>query len=111
MEGAAAKTKCAEFGGKGDVKVFLTKVELMASIKGHADEKKAQFLASKLVGPAFDVYMRCSDDDKKDFDTIKEELLKEFEKGQFNRDEAIHILSSRRRQAEESPQTFVYKLL
>ena len=72
---------------------------------------KAQYAAGKLVPPAFDVYLRLSDDDKKDFGKLKEELSKEFERGQLNRDEAIHLLSSRRRKPEESPQTFAYKLM
>ena len=80
MASSAGKVKCDEFNGTGDVKVFLTKVELVASIKGYADETKAQFLASKLLPPAFDVYMRLPNDDRKDFDKIKGELLKEFEK-------------------------------
>ena len=110
MASSSSKAKCADFDGKGDVSVFLTKVELVAAIKGHANEKKAQFVASKLSGPAFDVYMRLSEDDKKDFDRIKEQLKKEFERGQLNREEAIHILSSRQRKQEESPQTFAYKI-
>ena len=105
----SSKIKC--FDGNGDVKVFLTKVELEASIKGYADEKKAQYVASKLISPAFDVYLRLSVEQKKDFNAIKEELLKEFERGQLNREEAIHILSTRRRQPEESPQTYAYKLM
>lgn len=110
MASSGSKAKCAEFDGKGDVNIFLTKVELVASIKGHANEKKAQFVASKLSGPAFDVYMRLSDDDKKDFDKIKEQLKKEFERGQLNREEAIHVLNNRRRKPEESPETYAHKL-
>ena len=53
------------FDGTGDVKAFITKVELVASIKGHTDEKLAAALASKLEGAALDLYMRLSDDDKK----------------------------------------------
>ena len=131
--------KVKGYDGKEDVKVFLTK--LVAAIKDYADEKKAQYLASKLIPPAFDVYLRLSTDDKKDFNTIrlstddkkdfntirlstddkkdfntirlstddkkdfntirlstddkkdfntiKGELVKEFEKGQLNREEAI----------------------
>ena len=108
---SSSKRENIEFDGRGDVKVFLTKVELVAAIKGHTDETKAQFVASKLSGPAFDVYMRLSEDDRKEYDTIKEELTKEFEKGQLNRDEAIHLLSDRRRKPDESPQTFAYKIL
>ena len=110
MASGTSKAKCTEFEGKGDVNTFLTKVELVASIKGHTDEKKAQFVASKLSGPAFDVYMRLSDGDKKDFTKIKEQLKKEFERGQLNREEAIHILGSRLRKPDESPETFAYKI-
>ena len=110
MAASASKAKCANYDGKGDVNVFLTKVELVAAIKGHANEKKAQFVASKLSGPAFDVYMRLSDEHKRDFDQIKEQLKKEFERGQLNREEAIHVLSSRHRKPEESPETFSYKI-
>ena len=60
MAASGSKAKCTDYEGKGDVNVFLTKVDLVASIKGHTDEKKAQFVASKLSGPAFDVYMRLS---------------------------------------------------
>ena len=127
--------KVKGYDGKEDVKVFLTKLE--AAIKGYADEKKAQYLASKLIPPAFDVYLRLSTDDKKDFNTIrlstddkkdfntirlstddkkdfntiKGELVKEFEKGQLNREEAIYLLNTRRWQADESPQTYAYKLM
>ena len=110
MASGGNKAKCTEFDGKGNVNVFLTKVELIASIKGHADEKKAQFVASKWSGPAFDVYMRLSEEDKKSFDVIKEQLKKEFERGQLNREEAIHVLGSRQRKPEESPETFAFKL-
>ena len=66
------------FDGTGDVACFVEKVELIATLKGHTDEKKAIFIASKLGGSAFDVYRRLSTDDKKDSGKIKEELLKEF---------------------------------
>ena len=107
----SSKVKCNDYDGKGDVKVFLTKIELVASLKGYDEEKTAQFTASKLSSAAFDVYMRLSDEDKKNFPRLKEELLKEFEKGQLNREEAIHLLANRRREPEESPQTYAYKLL
>lgn len=98
------------YDGTTDVKDFITKVELESSLKDYADEKKANFLASRLVGPAFDVYMRLSDEQKKSFDEIKTELKKEFERGQLNREEALSILQNRVRASTESPQTFAYKL-
>ena len=98
------------FDGSTDVKNFLTKVELESSLKDYVDEKKANFLASRLVGPAFDVYMRLTDENKKNFDQIKAELKKEFERGQLNREEALSILQSRIRGPNESAQTFAYKL-
>ena len=96
--------------GSGNVRTFLTKIELEAALKGYGDEKKAQFAASKLNGPAFDVYMRLSDADKNDYDKLKEEMLKELEKGQLNREEAIQELDNRRRLPEESSQTYAHKM-
>ena len=54
------------FDGTSDVRKFVTKTELEAALKNHADEKKAQYMASKLVGPAMDAYMRMPDDEKQD---------------------------------------------
>ena len=99
------------YDGKSDVTVFLTRVNLVAGIKDYNGEKKAQFLASTLLPPALDVYMRLSDEDKKDYSKIEEALLKEFRKGQLNREEAIHILSDRKQQRDETPQTFAYKVV
>ena len=99
------------YDGSSDVRKFVTKTELEASLKSHDGEKKAQYIASKLVGPAMDVYLRMSDDDKKDPEELKAELLKEFERGQLNREEAISELDSRKRLADESAETFVYKVI
>ena len=54
--------------------------------------------------------MRLSADDKKEFSKITEELLKEFESGQLNRQEAIQELDTRIRRPGESAHTFAYKL-
>ena len=101
------KVKC--FDGTGDV--FLEKVSLHSSLKGYDGEKAAQNLASKLEGRAFDVYMRLSTADRKKVDKIQSELLKEFERGNLDRETAIVELSSRRRKSDESPQTFAYKII
>ena len=69
------------FDGTGDVKAFLTKVKLVAKVKGYDNEKLAAAIGSKLDGCALDLYMRLSDDDKKSPIRIKEELLKEYERG------------------------------
>ena len=98
------------YDGSTDVRKFVTKSELEASLKNHDGEKKAQYIASKLVGPAMDVYLRLSDDDKKDPEKLKAELLKEFERGQLNREEAISELDSRKRLADETAETFVFKV-
>ena len=99
------------YDGSTDVRKFVTKSDLEASLKNHEGEKKAQYIASKLVGPAMDVYLRLSDDDKKNPENLKAELLKEFERGQLNREEAISELDSRKRLADESAETFVYKVI
>ena len=46
------------YEGKAGVNNFLTKIELEASLKDYVDERKANFLGSRLVCPAFEVYMR-----------------------------------------------------
>ncbi len=104
-----SKVKC--FDGSGNVKVFIEKVSIHSSLKGYDGEKAAQNLASKLEGPAFDVYMRLSCEDKKKPEKIKSELLKEFEKGKQDREEAIFELTNRKRKPEESAQTFAYKII
>ena len=90
------------FNGEGNVKEFIVKVELHSSIKGYTGEKRTQDLASRLDGPAFDVYMRLSTENRKNVEKIREELLKEFEKGQLNREEAIIELSNRPRKQKVS---------
>ena len=105
------ESKIKEFNGEGDVKEFIVKVELHSSLKGYTGEKLAQDLASRLDGPAFDVYMRLSTEDRKKVDKIKEDLLKEFEKGKLNREEAISELSRRSRKQGESALTYAYKLM
>ena len=104
-------TKQKSFNGTGNVREFLTKVELQSSLKGYTGLKAAWHIASKLEGPAFDVYLRLPEDDKKDVAKIKKELLAEFEKGQLNREEAIQKLAKRSRAKGESAQTFAYKIV
>ena len=99
------------YDGSSDVRKFVTKTDLEASLKNHEGEKKAQYIASKLVGPAMDVYLRLSDEKKKDPSELKAELLKEFERGQLNREEAISELDSRKRLVDESAETFAYKVI
>ena len=89
----------------------MTKVELHLSLKGYSGEKCAQDLTSRLEGRAFDIYMRLSDEDKKDVSTIKAQLLKEFERRRQDREEAIYELSHHTLPADESVQTFAYKLI
>ena len=73
------ESQIKSFNGTGDVKVFIEKVTIHSALKGFADEKATQNLASRLEGRAFDVYRRLSVEEKKDAKKIKEELLKEFE--------------------------------
>ena len=105
------KNAYKHYDGTTDVRKFVTKVELEASLKNHDGEKKAQYMASKLVGHAMDVYMRMSDDDKKDPAKLKAELLKEFERGQLNREEAIAELDTRKRGEKESAENFAFKII
>ena len=88
------ESKIKSFDGNGDVKVFIEKVQLHSALIGYTGEKAAQNLSRRLEGRAFDVYLRLSDEGKKSFGTIKGELLKEFEQGHTNREEAISKLAS-----------------
>ena len=105
------KLKHCYYDGTGDVEKFVVRIELEASLKGHQDEKKAQFLASKLVGAAMEVYLRLSDADHKEFDKIKTELYKEFRKGQLDREEAITVLGCRSREPRETAQSYAYTII
>ena len=104
------ESKIKSFNGNGDAKVFVEKVQLHSALKGYTGENAAQNLASRLEGRAFDVYLRLSNEDKKSFDRIKQELLKKFEQGHMNREEAISKLASRSQNEDESPQTFAYHI-
>ena len=71
------------YDGTSDVRKFVTRVESEAALKNHDAEKKAQYIASKLVGHAMYVYLRMSGEDQKDPEKVKAELLKEFDQGQL----------------------------
>ena len=49
--------KLTSFDGTGNVVEFAKKVNLHSVLKGYDGEKKAQNLASRLPGPAFEVYL------------------------------------------------------
>ena len=98
------------FDGTGNVKEFLTKVNLMSTLKGYEGEKLAISLASCLQGNAFDCYMRLSDEDKTDVEMIKTELLSEYEIGRMDREQAVVEFSNRSRLINEPAKTLVYKL-
>ena len=98
------------FNESENVKEFLAKVELQSQLKGYTGEKEAQHIASCLEGQAFDVYLRLSDDHRKDAKQVKKELLKAFEWGQRNRDEALQELTTRSRKKDESALMYAYKI-
>ena len=106
-----SKSSILSFTGNGDVQAFLAKIDIHAALKGYTGEKLAQALASKLEGPAFDVYLRLSTEDRKDPEKLKAELKREFEKGKRNREEALSELANRPRREGESTQNYAYKLL
>ena len=63
------------------------------AFKEYQGEKKAQFLASKLSGKAFQVYMRLDENDRKNYDSLVTELRKEYKKGTRDREAALVELS------------------
>ena len=51
-----------------------------------------------------------SAEDRNNFDTIKAELLSEYEVGQVDRERAAAVLTSRSRRQNEPTKTFAYKI-
>ena len=94
-----------------DARKLIAKVELDAALKNHADKKKAQYTASKLVGNAMDMYLRISAEDQKDQEMVKTELLKEFEPGQLNWEEALTELNQWKHLPKESADTYAFKII
>lgn len=100
------------FDGTTDIEAFITITELNAAIKGYTEEKKAQYFASLLVeGPALNVYLRLTADEKKDAEAIKMALKTEFEAAHRDREVALVKLTKRNMEKGESPQTYAYALL
>ncbi len=55
--------------------------------------------------------MRLPIEDRKKAEKIKSELLEEFQMGKQDREEAIFELTNRKRQRDESAQTFAHKIM
>ena len=87
--------------GTGDIKEFLTNVNLMSTLKEYEGEKLAVSLAICLQGNAFDCYMRLLDEDKVDVEKIKSELLTEYEIGRMDREQAVVEFANRSRLINE----------
>ena len=103
--------KSERFSGQGSIEQFLQKVDVHCALKAYdTEEKKAQALAAKLNGVAFEVYMRMSNDDKKEYTTLKEELRKEFKKGTASREDALKQLSVIKYR-EGSIKTYAYEVM
>ena len=105
-----ASKKVEVFTGIGDVKQFITKCDLYCTLKDYEGEKKAVYIAGKLDETALDVYMILNDNDKKEAEKIKEELLKNFDRAEKNREVAVEKLSKIKRLPEESAEVFSYKI-
>ena len=101
--------KLPTFSGEGNVINFIVKMELHIKLKELTGEAAACLLASRLEGPAFNVYARLSDEDKKDVGKLKEELKKEYEIGRHDREDAVSLLSFLFHTEEESLQDFSFK--
>ena len=101
-------SKQDRFDGKGDVNAFIKKMELYIALKEYTEEKAAQALASHLVLPAFNVYMRMSVEDQKDVEKIKKELREQYEVGKINREEAQSLLTLRVRKEGEAIRDYAF---
>ena len=83
------------FNGKGDVNTFIIITELYIKLKKLEGEDATMLIASRLEDPAFHIYLRLSEEDKKSIARIKEELKKQYDVGNSDREEALCLLSSR----------------
>ena len=102
--------KVTTFNGKGDVNVFLTKIDLYNQLKNYAGEQAAVSLASRLEEPAFNVYMRMSEEDRKDIEKIKTELRSQYQVGNRDREEALSLLGAAQRTEEETAKDFAFRI-
>ena len=107
---ASSSKNVTMFNGKGDVNSFIVKTDLYIKLKKLEDEDAAMLLASRLEEPAFNVYLRMSDDDKKNIETIKTELRKQCETGNRDWEEALSLLHSCHRNENESAEDYAYRI-
>ena len=84
----ASAKQALTFNGKRDVNTFITKTELYIKLKKLEGEDAAMLMASRLDDPAFHIYLLLSEEDKKDIAKIKEELKRQHESGNSDREEA-----------------------
>ena len=105
----ASSKKVEYFDGKGDVNSFLVKARLYNKLKKYEGEAAAVSLASRLQEPAFNVYLRMSDEDKKDVEKIEAELKKQYQVGNRDREEALYLLSAVHRKEDPLPPTPTHK--
>ena len=111
MDTADNKRSKKYYDGSTDVEAFITIAELNASLKGYADEKKAQYFASLLVeGPALNVYLRLDTEKRKSAEEIIAALRNEFEAAHRDREVALEKLAKRKMSKNESPYTIAYAL-
>lgn len=106
----ASSGKLPTYSGKGDVNNFIVKMELHIKLKELTGESAAWLLASRLEEPAFNVYMRLTDDEKKDVAKLKAELRKQYETGNRDREEAMSLLSSLFLKEDESLPDFAFQV-
>ena len=106
----ASSIKVTTFNGKGDVNAFLVKVDLYNKLKKFEGEDAAVSLASRLEEPAFNVYLRMSEADRKDIKKIQDELRKQYEVGNRNREEALHLLTAAQRKEDETAKDFAFRV-
>ena len=98
------------FTGKGNLAVWLKKVDVWAALKGYSGERKALAMASPLDRPAFECYARMSEEHQKDPAVVADELKQEFVKAERDRDTVIHELTGRSWRPGESPASFAHDI-
>ncbi|GFN86654.1 retroviral-like aspartic protease 1 [Plakobranchus ocellatus] len=65
--------------GRGDLDIWLTRFETFAESNGWSREKWSSSLCALLTGRALDCYGRLSAEQAKDYDKVKEALMKRYD--------------------------------
>src|SRR5664279_1557851 len=99
--------KMTPWNERDDMDAYLTRFEVTAEMQEWKKRHWAAFLANLLSGKALDVVNRLSAEDATEYDTVKEALLKRFNKTEEGFKQKFF---TSRAEGGEAPQQFIVRL-